>query len=213
MKSFIRKVVPDYLLEKRRTFIEKKLLKNWEKKGKPVPPPHRIKQLAIEYYQKKHNTSILIETGTYLGDMVKAQLGNFKTIYSIELGKDLWKKAVKRFEKEKHVNILLGDSGKVLFDLIPKINENAIFWLDGHYSGGITSKGKNECPIYDELNAILNSNFKHIVLIDDARCFNGEGDYPTIEKLKEHILSRYSKSNIEILDDIIRIELNSVSKD
>ena len=207
MKTIIRKVIPNYLLEKRRAIIEKKLLIDWEKKGKSVPPPHKIKQLAIEHYQKEHNISILIETGTYLGDMVKAQLNNFKTIYSIELGKDLWKKAVKRFEKEKHVNILLGDSGKVLIDLIPTINGSAIFWLDGHYSGGITAKGKKDSPIYEELNEILNSKFKHIILIDDARCFNGEGDYPTIEDLKEYILSRYFESKIEIFDDIIRIIL------
>lgn len=207
MKTIIRKFIPTCLLEKGRAIIEKNQLIKWEKHGRPVPPPHRIKQLVIEQYQKKHNISILIETGTYMGDMVKAQLKNFKTIYSIELGKDLWGKAVKLFEKDKHVNIIQGDSGKVFLDLIPKINEKAIFWLDGHYSAGITAKGEKDCPIYEELNGIFNSRFQHILLIDDARCFNGEGDYPTIERLSEYILSKYSKSNIEIKDDIIRIEL------
>lgn len=31
---------------------------------------------------------------------------------------------------------------------------------------------------------------EHIVLIDDARCFLGQDGYPTIEKLKDYVLSR-----------------------
>jgi hypothetical protein len=207
IKTIINNLIPEPLLEKRRAIVEKKELIAWKMQGKPVPPPHRIKELAIEQYQKKRNISILIETGTFMGDMIKAQLKNFKTIYSIELGEALWKKAVKRFEKDKHVKIFHGDSGKVFVDLIPKINEKAIFWLDGHYSGGITAKGEKECPIYEELDVIFNSKLQHILLIDDARYFNGENDFPTIQKLSEYILSRNSKSNIEIKDDIIRIEL------
>lgn len=170
-------------------------------------PSHRLKQLTIEQYQKKHNISILVETGTYMGDMVKAQLKNFKNIYSIELGKDLWENAVKRFEKDKQVKIIHGDSGKIFRDLIPKINEKELFWLDGHYSAGMTAKGEKNCPILEELKGIFNSNHQHVLLVDDARCFNGEGDYPTIERLSEYILSKYGKSKIEIKDDIIRIEL------
>lgn len=206
MKTIISKIIPIYFIDKRRAIIEKKQVIEWEKHGRHGTPPHRIKQLAIEQYQKKYNISILVETGTYLGDMVKAQLKNFKTIYSIELGKDLWEKAVKRFKKDKHVKIIQGDSGKVFIDLIPKINEVALFWLDGHYSEGITAKGEKDCPIYEELKGIFMSRIQHILLIDDARLFNGEGDYPTIEKLTEYVLSSYKKSKIEIKDDIIRIE-------
>lgn len=28
------------------------VIEQWEKEGKPLPPPHTIKQLAIEHYQK-----------------------------------------------------------------------------------------------------------------------------------------------------------------
>lgn len=170
-------------------------------------PSSSGKTISNRMLSKKDNISILIETGTYLGDMVNAQLKLFKTIYSIELSEDLWKKAVKRFEKNKHVTIIHGDSGKVFINLIPKINAKAIFWLDGHYSAGITAKGEKNCPIYEELNEIFKSRLQHILLIDDARCFNGKGDYPTIQRLSEYILSRNSKSKIEIKDDIIRIEL------
>lgn len=31
-------------------------LSEWEKKGKPLPPPHIIKQNVIKSYQKKHSS-------------------------------------------------------------------------------------------------------------------------------------------------------------
>ena len=75
-------------------------LREWENAGKPVPPPHIVKQQVIIEFQKKYQCETLVETGTYLGEMVDAQLNNFNRIYSIELGEDLWKAAVKKFAAE-----------------------------------------------------------------------------------------------------------------
>ena len=161
--------------------------------------------MAIAEYQQKYNISILVETGSFLGDMVEAQKRRFNQIFSIELGVDLYRNTFKRFKRNGHIKIFLGDSGKVLPNIRSEINEPASFWLDGHYSAGITAKGDKECPIYEELNAIFNSEkFNHILLIDDARCFNGEGDYPTIEDLSSFIKSRDKNYTVEIKNDIIR---------
>jgi|WetSurMetagenome_2_1015567.scaffolds.fasta_scaffold10160_6 hypothetical protein len=182
-------------------------LKKWEKKGRPLPPPHRFKQLVIDDYQNAFKANILIETGTYKGDMVYAMKDKFQQIYSIELGFDLWKYCTKRFKKYKHIHIIQGDSGMVLVDLIPKIKERAIFWLDGHYSAGITSKGDKDCPIFEELSSILGSEINHIILIDDAHCFDGTGDYPTIGQLSQYVLSKKILSKINVENGIIRIIL------
>ncbi|MCZ7616643.1 MAG: hypothetical protein M5T52_24530 [Ignavibacteriaceae bacterium] len=88
------------------------------------------------------------------------------------------------------MEIINGDSGKLLKQLVAKISDPAIFWLDGHYSGFETAKGDIETPIKQELGAILNSELNHIILIDDARLFIGQNDYPTIEELKKYILSK-----------------------
>jgi hypothetical protein len=140
-----------------------------------------------------------------MGDMVEAQKKRFKKIFSIELGVELFNKAVLRFKNDKNVVILQGDSGKVLPEVLSNIEEPAIFWLDGHYSAGITAKGDKECPIFEELDAIFGSNkLNHILLIDDARCFNGEGDYPTVEELTEYIKSKNEEYQVEVKHDIIR---------
>lgn len=182
-------------------------IKESKKNGMPAPSTHRTKQLVIKHFQKNNEINILVETGTFRGDMVQAQLNNFQQIYSIELGETLWKKAVKRFKKYKHVKILLGDSGKVLAEILTNINEKILFWLDGHYSAGITARGEKDCPIYEELNVILNSNMEHVILIDDARCFNGSGDYPSLQELSKLMLLKRPQSSIKVEDDIIRVIL------
>lgn len=123
--------------------------------------------------------------------MVWAQRKNFRKNYSIELSEPLYIKAKKRFKRYSHINILQGDSGKVLHTMLDKMTEKSIFWLDGHYSSGITAKGDKECPIYEELSAIFKSEKNHILLIDDARCFTGQGDYPSIEELSGFIKTIY----------------------
>ncbi len=181
------------------------LIKKWEKEGKPVPPPHVLKQATIISFQKQFGINLLVETGTYLGDMIAALKNHFTKLISIELSQELHHAALKRFKKDKHVTLVYGDSGVALQDLVTKINEPAIFWLDGHYSGGITAMGKTVCPIFEELKAIFKSGYHHILLIDDARLFDGTNDYPTLEQLISFIKSKKSNSKITVMNDIIRV--------
>jgi len=179
----------------------------WEKNGKPIPPSYAVKKMVIREYQEKSKYNILIETGTYYGDMVFAQINYFNSIYSIELSDYFYKKAVKRFKKYKNVHLFHGDSAEVLGSVIKNISEPVIFWLDGHYSGGKTAKGESECPVWSELNQIITRNLPHVILIDDARFFIGKQDYPTIEELQHYFINRNMNHSFEVKDDIIRIVL------
>jgi hypothetical protein len=181
-------------------------IREWEAKGKPLPPPHVLKQRTLEHYAKAFSLQILIETGTYQGDMVEAMKDAFNKIYSIELKRELYERATKRFDRNDHISIIHGDSGKVLREVLAKINEPCLFWLDGHYSAGITAKGELDTPINEELNHILNHPVEgHVILIDDARLFVGENHYPRIDELKDIILKRHSDWILEDEHDIIRI--------
>jgi hypothetical protein len=190
IKAILKPFIPQMVLDP--------LRKQWQ-------TPHVLKQDTIKEYQQEFGCKILVETGTYKGDMVEAQKTIFEKVISIELGVDLFEKAKERFENDKNVTIVQGNSGKMLPIVLKDINEPVLFWLDGHYSGGITAKGDKECPIFEELDAILNNKgFNHIVLIDDARCFTGDGDYPTIKALTEFVRSRNDKYQVEVKHDIIR---------
>lgn len=179
----------------------------WIKKGKPMPPPHAIKQELVTRYGKKHNISTLVESGTYLGDMIWAQQDNFEKIYTIELSKSLQEAAKERFKKKSHIEFIYGDSGKIMATLMKDLPEKTLFWLDGHYSGGSTARGDKDCPITEEVKAILSSDIEHVLIIDDARYFIGERDYPTINGLSAYILSIYPKSAINVENDCIIVEL------
>jgi hypothetical protein len=181
-------------------------VRSWEKEGKPNPPPHAIKKQILATYVAKYGTDTLIETGTYLGDMIYAMRGNFQQIYSIELSEDLADKAMRRFRPYEHIKIIAGDSGDILPKILGNISAPCSFWLDGHYSGGITAKGRADTPISKEVTAILDHKIKtHIILIDDARCFDGTDGYPTIVELRELVRKNGPGYNLLVEDDVIRI--------
>jgi hypothetical protein len=185
-------------------------LKQWEQNGRPAPPPHLFKQRVLKRYAKEHRLRILVETGTLYGDMVHAMRNSFDKIYSIELSHELFLEAEKRFRSKNHIQILEGDSVRVLGDVMKELDQPALFWLDGHYSGGVTAKGEKDTPIYEELHHILeHQGAQHVVIIDDARCFGSESEYPTIEELTDFILSKRSHAEISVGDDIIRIVIKS----
>lgn len=192
------------------TFIDlyrqNKELKIWKEKDYPIPPPQSYKQKVIKEYAKKYNIKNFVETGTYLGQTVWSTRYFFKKIYSIELAEELFKRAKERFTKFKNITILKGDSGVVLPEILRGINESTIFWLDGHYSAGETAKGEKDTPILQELTSIFKHKIKnHIIIIDDARYFTGENDYPSIEYLKKFVLEHKKDAEIEIEHDLIRI--------
>lgn len=144
------------------------------------PQSHAMKEIMVRKYQKRYRPRIFIETGTYMGEMVEVLKNYFEKVYSIELNEDLYWKAIEKFAKDSNVLIMQGDSGAILSTLLDNIAEPVLFWLDGHYSGGITSKGNLNTPIKNELEAIFkHANKNHVVLIDDARLFVGNDDYPT----------------------------------
>lgn len=203
IKQVIKRTLPDDVLKLRRDLEARRA---WEKQGRPSPPPHIIKEELIRDYAKTFNTPILIETGTYLGDMVHAMRKTFSKIISFELDQTLAAQARERFANDNQIEIVQGDSGKLLSERLAGINEPCLFWLDGHYSGGITAKGSLETPIKNELTAILSHPVDgHVILIDDARCFTGEHDYPTIDELKSFVAARKPNHKFSVEHDVIRI--------
>lgn len=201
IKQAIKRTIPDDVLKLRRDLEARRA---WEKQGRLSPPPHIIKEELIKNFAQTFNTQILIETGTYLGDMVQAMRKSFTRIISFELDQTLAAQAQNRFANDNHIEIIQGDSGKLLGELLKRINEPCLFWLDGHYSGGITAKGALETPIKNELTAILSHPIDgHVILIDDARCFTGENDYPTLDELKTFVAQH--NLNFSVEHDVIRI--------
>ena len=193
-------------LAKRRYQIQ---FEEWKRNGRPVPPPHIVKQRTLQLYSKKYGLKVLVETGTYYGAMVEAMKDVFDHIYSIEISKELYELARERFKTVKHIELINGDSGVELKNVIDKLEIDArpaLFWLDGHYSGGVTSRGNKDTPINEELSHILGGSDRgHVIIIDDARLFGIDPAYPNMEELKAFIKSKRVDVDIVVQDDSIRI--------
>jgi hypothetical protein len=188
------------LLKDRRT------LQDWQARGRPAPPPQFVKQRTVKEYARRFDTHTLVETGTYLGDMVAACRNNFRRIFSVEVDSCLCELARDRFQKFSHISIVDGDSADILPGILDNIKDPCLFWLDGHYSEGSTSKGELETPIRRELECILSHPVAgHVILIDDARCFTGDNDYPTINEVQQMLVARNLDRFFDVKDDIIRI--------
>lgn len=178
----------------------------WEFKGRPFPTPPLVKQQCVLAHQRQFNLPVLIETGTYRGAMVRATRRAFREIYSIELSPKYYQRALHLFAPFPHIHLLQGDSAIVLGEVLLRINQSCLFWLDAHYSGEDTACGVHETPILAELDGILAHPIKqHVILIDDARLFDGEHAYPVLEKLTGYVLERRPEWQVSVARDIIRI--------
>jgi hypothetical protein len=180
---------------------------SWIKSGCINYAPHSVKMKAIESYLKRFDLSHFVETGTYYGDTLGyiSRIDNDILCTSIELSEVLHQKAQLKFKARKNVNLIQGDSGKELPELLNCLSQPALFWLDGHYSSGITAKGDSATPISAELDAVLQHPIKqHVILIDDARCFDGHDGYPYLDDLL-HVVRQEGSYHAEVSTDIIRL--------
>ena len=126
-----------------------------------------ITQSVINKYRPR--ADVFIETGTYLGDAcVMAHVAGFTKIFTIEVDEALAARAGDRFKDLPHIVVNWGDSATHLRHVLQIVDRPALFWLDGHWSQGVTGKGLFEVPIMQELAAIKYSPIKtHTIMIDD----------------------------------------------
>ena len=156
----------------------------WVWRGRPVPSPPHLKRAAVVEAVRRFRPRTFVETGTYRGDTLAAVAPLVDRAVSIELDPALAACARRRVARLDHVEIRTGDSAAELGEVLASIEGAALFWLDGHYSGGPTA-GEGGCPLLDELDAILNCECDHVILIDDIRLFDGTNGYPRLDAVSE----------------------------
>ena len=120
-------------------------------------------------------TNIYIETGTYLGNGIKAVLGYYPHIHSIELAEKWYNHNVEQFKSEPSVKMHLGESKKVLPELLTTFQEPITIFLDAHYSGGTTAYGDESNPLLHELDLLKARPYNDIIIIDDCRMLGVKG--------------------------------------
>jgi hypothetical protein len=140
----------------------------------------------------KYPNKYFIETGTYYGSAIRIALeSGFKKIYSIELSPFYYKHTKAKFKDQQNVQIIQGDSAKILGSVIDKIQGRITFWLDAQYSGRKAEKGDTMSPLMQELSAIGQHPIKrHTIMIDDVRLLGTDKfDGITLNQVIQKIMS------------------------
>jgi hypothetical protein len=159
-----------------------------------VPAPPIAKVCAIRGHARRYGLRLFIETGTCFGDTTAAVAGSFDKCWTVELSKELYARAARRFAGT-NVECLHGDSGTELPKIIGGLSAPALFWLDAHATGGSLTADAGHDPILLEVEAVVSSPLRHVALIDDARGHN-------FEEIRRVAGSR----RCSMRNDIIRIE-------
>lgn len=199
MKSVLRNTAPYRLLTLIRGYLQ------WGGRQYAAPSPHAIKQACL--LRNSFPDATWVETGTYLGQTTKVLSKVASMVHSIEPEPTLCANAKKYFSGYSNVEIHAGTSEEVFPSLLPRISGDVNFWLDGHYSAGVTFKGPQDTPIMDELR-VVSENLGHFgkvcVLVDDIRCFNPHlaeyATYPSLDVLVDW--ARANQLNWHIEHDI-----------
>jgi hypothetical protein len=181
-------------------------LPRWRQNGWESPLPNLLKHSILVRYARLHQLTALVETGTYLGDTPWELRKTFAEIHTIELSPILCRLAKERFKRLAHILVHEGDSARKLPELLKHLTRPTLFWLDGHFSGGITAQGKVSAPIADEVSAIAKQcPVRFVLLIDDARSFGSEVGYPSLDQFREKISGWLPGAIVSVENDIIAI--------
>lgn len=154
----------------------------WALNGAQVPPPTILKELQLGSYLLASGYKRFVETGTLEGWTSHAMNKLGSRVDTIELSEFYYNRAKDIFSGNEEIICHFGDSKDVLPKILETLEEPALFWLDGHYSGGETALAEyGSTPIAYELEALATHKIKnHIVIVDDIRGF-GYAGYPTVE--------------------------------
>ncbi|MEO7798852.1 MAG: hypothetical protein ABIY47_14145 [Opitutaceae bacterium] len=160
----------------------------WLIGGRPPPDNHVHKVKRIRALGRKFGCETFIETGTFFGQTVAAVHRQFVKTFSVELSPELHRGNEIAFQRIRGVKIFRGDSSAMLDQMIRESTGRILYWLDGHYSGGVTAKGTEITPIFEEMETIKqHKRFDDCILIDDLRLFTGHHGYPLIAEVKNRI--------------------------
>lgn len=160
-----------------------------------------------------NNSTIFVETGTYRGGTTRWAAQHFRAVHTVERSEELFGAESAALTQLAGVSPHLGDSRDVLPKILEEIGDHsAVFWLDSHWSGGITAGVDDECPVIDEL-AILSGRVDDIILIDDARLFlcappapHNPRQWPTISDIVEaSSIQLGGRRFVQVVDDVIFI--------
>lgn len=141
------------------------------------------KAILASKYGLDNSCTTVVETGTFLGESTYLFSGVFDFVHTVEADRSLYEMSSYWLGLlRKNIFSYNGNSGALLGEIIDSTTAKCLFFLDAHYSTGVTSRIYGICPLINELKMIFASPEKHVVVIDDTRCMGTRG-YPSFKSI------------------------------
>ena len=130
-----------------------------------------------------------METGTNIGESTVMVSNLFESVLSVEADPTLAKcaRALVGYMGIHNTEIHEGHSVEFVKRLEPRVGSQCVFFLDAHYSRGITTRMYGNCPLQEELNVIVSRFPKAVIVADDVRTMNGRRGFPSLLSLLSSI--------------------------
>lgn len=179
--------------------------------------PNWIKRKFLIDLIIKYQIVQFIETGTYLGQTCGLIARRYPKMHidTVEIDETLFNDLQRRkVSKLPNITFWRGDSRFVLKEVLRlPVAGRTLFWLDGHFSMGITSSGLLETPLHHELEIIGDSMGRfgqdYIIVIDDQKEIDNNPNYPSTDFLESfaesHRLSIVKFRNMLVLKPLVLI--------
>jgi len=148
--------------------------------------PHSYSKFRqIKALAGRTGSKVLIETGTYVGNTAMRCSRVFDQVVTIELDADLYRQASNYLSKRKNVECLEGDALALLPQVLARPGlQDALVFLDGHFSGGETAHGDMAEPACEEVEVLARYKEKvNAFIVDDFRCFGHDKGWPRRSEL------------------------------
>jgi hypothetical protein len=147
-----------------------------------------------------------VETGTYEGATAR-KLGNlFPSVVTVEQSDVFYARATEALRDAPHITVLQGHSAPRLAEVAEPTP--TLYYLDAHWSGGLTSGEEDECPVLREIDALRAGHPDDCVIIDDARLFaaappppHDPGQWPALPELFDALRSIRPGHFVTVLND------------
>ena len=124
----------------------------------------------VLFLKKLMNLNVFFEGGAFRGETASRASFLFDKVITVEKSEEMYSVAKNNISEIKNIDLFLGDTRDYL-KVIGNKYDNILYWLDAHWSGGVTYGKQDECPLIEELSIIFTNERNYVILIDDARLF------------------------------------------
>ena len=152
---------------------------------------------------KQFKPTTFVETGTYRGDTLRAVRTHVVRSVSIELDETLCTLARHRFRRHPDVEILWGDSGTLLPEVVAGPDQTRGLLVRRPLFRWSHCGYRRRCPGLERTRGCARVPIAHLVLIDDARLFDGTNGYPTLDVVCSRVAALRPEAPATIENDIV----------